>query len=199
MSKRSFFGGLAVFAMFFGSGNLIFPLIIGRDAREHWLISIFGLGISGVLLPLLGLIAMIFVKDGMEAFFGTVLNKFGAYIAALIILLLCGPLGVVPRCITVAEGAWHTFSPHSNNVFFVATCCAVVWCCVYFKTNLVDLIGKYFTPFKLISLLTIIFSSIFFAVKTNPTNILPPSTNASSSLMSGLINGYGTMDLFAAL
>lgn len=201
MSKQSFFGGLAVFSMFFGSGNLIFPLLIGKEAHEHWFISIFGLGISGVLLPLLGLVTMLLIKGNMEVFFEGLFNKVGAYAAAIVILALCGPLGVIPRCITVAEGAWHTFFPYFHgNLLFVGVCCFIIWCSVYFQTNLLDLIGKYFTPFKLLGLLTIIFSSIYVALKTHTGDFFTPSAqNASMSFTSGLVQGYGTMDLFAAL
>ncbi len=200
MSKRSFVGGLAIFAMFFGSGNLIFPLIIGKEARAHWFISTFGLGITGVILPLIGLLTMLLIRNDMEFFFQSLFNKFGSYAAAIIVLLICGPLGVIPRCITVAEGSWKTFSPNHGNILFIAVCCLIIWCSVYFKNNIIDLIGKYFTPIKLIGLLTIIFSSIFVALKGhNSYDLTLPTQDATTSLLSGLINGYGTMDLFAAL
>ncbi len=200
MSKRAFFGGLAVFAMFFGSGNLIFPLVIGKEAHGHWIIALLGLAATGVIIPLFSLFCMLLLNKNMEFFFEILFKKTGATLASLLILLLCGPLGVIPRCVTVAQGAWKTFNPNGNAIIFAGACCFVLWLCVYLKSNLVDVIGKFFTPIKLFSLLTIIFSSIVVSSKLNFQSELSDSTaQMASSFLSGIINGYSTMDLFSAL
>ncbi len=198
MTKASFFGGLAIFAMFFGSGNLIFPLLIGKETTHLWSLATIGLAVSGVFLPMFGLIAMLYTRKDMEQFFGGLFNKFGSKLASLVVLLLCGPFGVAPRCVTVAEGAWHSVFPGTPAIVFVTVCCLVVWGLIYFDTNIIDLIGKVFTPFKLAGLLTIIFSSIYVALKTHHP-IPEKVATTGSPIMVGLLNGYGTMDLFGAL
>ena len=51
--------GLAIFAMLFGSGNLIFPLKLGILAGNKTYIGIIGFIISGVLIPLAGLLGVV--------------------------------------------------------------------------------------------------------------------------------------------
>ena len=46
----------AMFCMFFGSGNLIFPLGIGQKVTGAYSYGILGLSVTGVILPFLGLI-----------------------------------------------------------------------------------------------------------------------------------------------
>ena len=47
--------GFAIFTMFFGSGNLVFPLSIGYYSANSWLLGFLGLLLTGVVLPFLGL------------------------------------------------------------------------------------------------------------------------------------------------
>ena len=58
--------GLALFSMFFGSGNLIFPLMLGRDAGAAFAISAFGFVLTAVLVPAFGIIAIAFAQGSYE-------------------------------------------------------------------------------------------------------------------------------------
>ena len=51
-TKHSIVIGFALFAMFFGAGNLIFPPALGKAAGDAFLSSIIGFLITGVGLPL---------------------------------------------------------------------------------------------------------------------------------------------------
>lgn len=46
--------GLALFAMFFGAGNLIFPPYLGKAMGSKFLIAAIGFVITGVGLPFFG-------------------------------------------------------------------------------------------------------------------------------------------------
>ena len=60
LNKNSpFFIGMARFSMFFGSGNLTFPLYIGQVSKDLWQIAAIGFSISAVLLPFLGFFAIL--------------------------------------------------------------------------------------------------------------------------------------------
>ena len=50
--------GFAIFSMFFGAGNLIFPPYIGMASGSGWLISYLGFIISDVGMILLSIIAI---------------------------------------------------------------------------------------------------------------------------------------------
>ena len=51
--------GFALFSMFFGAGNLIFPLTIGQIAGDMTSYAMAGLLVTSIGVPLLGMIAII--------------------------------------------------------------------------------------------------------------------------------------------
>lgn len=50
--------GFALFAMFLGAGNLIFPPTLGHIAGDRWIFSLIGFLLTGVLMPVLGVVSM---------------------------------------------------------------------------------------------------------------------------------------------
>lgn len=50
--------GSLIFGMLFGAGNLIFPVHLGQMAGAYWLAATGGFLFSGVLLPLMALLAI---------------------------------------------------------------------------------------------------------------------------------------------
>lgn len=47
-----------IFGLFFGAGNLIFPLHLGQLAGGHWGMAAVGFLVTGVVLPLLSVLAV---------------------------------------------------------------------------------------------------------------------------------------------
>ena len=60
---------VAIFSMFFGAGNAIFPLILGRDSQDQFLWAFTGLFLTAIGGPLLGLITATLFKGRFKAFF----------------------------------------------------------------------------------------------------------------------------------
>ncbi|HSP83958.1 MAG TPA: branched-chain amino acid transport system II carrier protein, partial [Gillisia sp.] len=56
-TKESLIVGFALFALFFGAGNLILPPFLGFFAGTKWYLVAFGFALSAVGLPLLGIFA----------------------------------------------------------------------------------------------------------------------------------------------
>ena len=70
ISKSSILtSGLAIFAMLFGAGNIVFALAVGQFAQDKTLFGTLGLVLSGVVVPLLGLIAMTLFDGNYKNFF----------------------------------------------------------------------------------------------------------------------------------
>ena len=67
--------GLALFSMFFGSGNLIYPLMLGRDAGSAFVISALGFITTAVLVPCLGVIAIALAEGHYERIFNSLFKK----------------------------------------------------------------------------------------------------------------------------
>ena len=88
--------GFALFAMFFGAGNMIIPPYIGLQAGKGWSSALVGFGLSGIGLPLLGIIAMAKNKGSLEQFAGKVNHRFSILLGTLVILCI-GPMLAIPR------------------------------------------------------------------------------------------------------
>lgn len=191
MHTNIFILGFAIFAMFFGSGNLVFPLQIGQTTNSLWFFGFLGIFVSGILLPFAGVFAVKRYKGSYQAFFDEL--GFGTKILLpLVILSLLGSFGVVPRCVTVAYGGVSTLFPALPlwifSAFFTFTCFLIG----FKDSKMLSILGKYITPVKLISLTVIILYAIYMAPPTTQANL--PLLDASKY---GLIQGYQTMDLFA--
>lgn len=93
--------GFMLFAIFFGAGNLIFPPNAGWLSGENFVPAIIGFVITGVGLPLLGIIAGSFSEDG----FITETKRIGVIFSVVFmvaIYLTIGPFFAIPRTATVS-------------------------------------------------------------------------------------------------
>ena len=74
-----------IFGMFFGSGNLIFPVHLGQMAGSNWISAGVGFAISGALFPLLAILAVVVTKsDGLY----DLAKPVGKWYAALFLILV---------------------------------------------------------------------------------------------------------------
>jgi len=184
--------GLAMFSMFFGAGNIIFPLAIGQYAGDQNLFAMLGLIITAAFMPIAGVIAMILFDGDYRQFFGR-LGRIPGFLLALTTISLLGPLGSTPRCIalsyTTLTGAFLDMSP----VLFSAIACLLIFLFSVKKNQILRILGLVLTPFLLISLITIIVIGLITAPEA-------PHVDVSKLTMffHGLKEGYNTMDLLAA-
>ena len=183
--------GLAMFAMFFGSGNLVFPIKLGIDSGSQYPIASLGLILTGVVVPFLGLISMIFYQGDRNRYFG-LLGRWAPLTLSLLILSLLGPFGVVPRCIIVAYGGISLIWPEIPLILFSAVFSVTIILIIWHKSKLVPIIGKILGPFKIGGIIIIIIA----AVSQSP--YLVDTVIVENPLSIGLFQGYQTMDLLAA-
>jgi branched-chain amino acid:cation transporter, LIVCS family len=184
--------GFAIFAMFFGSGNLVFPISIGYNSGASWIFGFLGLFLTGIILPFLGLFVIKLYNGSYKKFFNDA-GRIAGFFVPLVTISLLGSFGVVPRCITVAHGGIN----YINNDIplwlfaFLFSVASYIFC---LKENfMIKIIGKYMSPVLLIFLLYLVFAGIFSEGSYTITN-----TDAASALSEGFFTGYHTMDLFAA-
>ena len=184
--------GLAMFAMFFGSGNLVFPIAIGVSTAGSEAYASIGLIITGILLPFLGLLAMILFNGERKVAFNYI-GKYPALLLALAMLSLMSPFGVAARCILVAHGGVTELIPNISLWLFALIWCAVSAVIILRQHGWVSIVGRYLTPVLLVSLVVIIATGI----ATAPVPNFPPKV-PYESFWAGLDQGYQTMDLLAA-
>ncbi len=189
----AFSTGMALFSMFFGAGNLIFPLIIGRMSGHETPYAIVGLGISAVAFPLLGLLAMMFFAGDIHSF----LNRLGRIPALLLLFLLqmsMGPLGCLPRLITLMHASIKSYFPGFSLGLFSIFACAAIFLLTYRPQKIVKLLGVVLTP------LFLVIMGILIAVgMINAPDTQPVSLSSAHYFGQGLKLGYQTMDLICAL
>lgn len=185
--------GLALFSMFFGSGNLIFPLFLGQLAQSDWLTAFFGFFLTAVCLPFLGVIAMVMFEGHYRKFFDLLGRPWG-FILTITLLLVWIPLGSGPRCISLSYASLATYLPIGSPwvygaLYSLATCYIVVQ-----PGRMLSILGAYLTPALLLCLAAIFAAGIFNPAVHGQSAISDPS----GLLVLSLIEGYNTMDLIAA-
>ncbi len=187
-----FTAGFALFSMFFGAGNLIFPLLIGKSVGENWAYATIGLGLTAVLVPFLGLAAMVFYDADYYKFFGR-LGKVPGYLLLLLLQLILGPFGVIPRLFTLMHAITKPYFFDIPLFYYSLIAGLIVFLCTVRKQNIIALLGIVLTPILLLSLLGLFFSGLISPSVHHNTDVTP-----WNSFMEGLLGGYHTMDLIAA-
>lgn len=183
--------GFTIFAMFFGSGNLVFPLEVGYNAHSSWLYSFLGFFLTGIILPFLGLFVIKLHKGNYYNFFNEA-GSIAKYLIPLVTLSLLGSFGVVPRCITVAHGGIAYIYPEISLWFFALIFCITSFILCLNDHLVVKILGKWLSPILLFALLSLII------VGVNNSPELTAGPNKGEAFINGFFKGYQLMDLFAA-
>lgn len=185
--------GSALFAMFFGAGNLIFPPALGFLAGKSWFLCMLGFFMTGVGLPILGVAALAMRGGSLDGFAGKVSPLF-AKIMGLGVVLAIGPLLAIPRTgATVYEigikPIWPAMPPMVVSVIFFA----LTLFFVIKPSTIIDKIGKYLTPALLFIIALIVVKGII-----NPLGT-PEATEMTLPFSNGFLEGYQTMDALASI
>lgn len=184
--------GAALFAMFFGAGNLIFPPAIGVIGGDHWMMSFLGFFITGICLPVMGVLAVSKAGGNINDLSAKVGVKFATILGTVVVLAI-GPLLAIPRtAATVYEiGIKPMFSVHPlivSIVYFSITLYFVIQ-----PSGIVDKIGKILTPILLLVIGFIIYSGVVHPLGT------PTATTLANPFSNGFLQGYQTMDTLGAI
>ncbi len=184
--------GLAMFSMFFGAGNVVFPLALGQYSQGNTLFAVLGLLITAVGIPFMGLIAMTLFDGNYKHFFERI-GKTPGFIVAVFIMGLIGPLGALPRCIALSYSTLQLYFPDMSASLFSIGACLLIFLFTFKKNSILDVLGNILTPVLLLSLGFIIVKGLI---------VSPPmpvgDTNQIDIFFKGLNDGYQTMDLFGA-
>ncbi len=187
------FTGMALFSMFFGAGNLIFPLLVGHAAGTETPFALFGLSISAVAFPFLGLMAMMLCSGELGAFLRRI-GKFPAFILLFMLQTTQGPVGCMPRLITLMHASVKPYLTDLSLLLFSLLVCGLVFILCFRPNKIVSILGIVLTPVFLVTLGTL----VCFGMINSP----PPSAAVGSSMhhfMDGFKGGYQTMDLILAI
>lgn len=185
--------GFAMFAMFFGSGNLVFPLMIGQYVGDQFWSGMFGFVITGVMVPFLGLFGVLLHGGSYKKFLNLWGDKLGFFLAVFMLTLL-GPIGVVPRCMTVSYGSFIVITDQVNDIIFNFFMAMTLYLMCINQNRVITILGAFLAPLKIASVVLIIACGIL-----NSSNIHLTPLTPLGALKEGALKGYQTMDLLAAI
>lgn len=183
--------GLALFAMFFGAGNIIFPLKLGSTSGQHTLSALAAFIISGVGLPFLGLFAVSLYEGDYWKFF----QRFGkvfAFVIVTFLILIIGPIFAAPRTEIVTFSTLLPSLPEflKNPYIFDFLYFGIVFVFVCNQKHVVDVIGWVLSPIKILAFTTLVIVGIYTTAPAFQVQM-----TASQVFNNGFTMGYGTMDL----
>ena len=193
-----------LFGMFFGAGNLIFPVHLGQMAGQNALPAIIGFIITAVGIPILGVAAIgITHSDGLQTLSSKVGKGYGIFFTCLLYLTI-GPLFAIPRCATVSftTGITPLLGADSQEWLYLLVFSAAFFAFVLFfslRPGKITLwIGKIINP-----LFLFFFAVLIIAALLSPgaaiSSVEPTEAYQNGSFFPALIEGYGTMDAIAGL
>lgn len=189
-----------LFGMIFGAGNLLFPPMLGKFSGNNLTASIIGFCISGVVLPILGII-VVMMHDKLSNITDKVSTKFTSWFIA-IVYISTGPSVVIPRAATTPFSIiLEPYLDPNINIYLVRTIYTVIFfVIVYFlclnPSKLVNKLGKILSPLLFI-LIVFMFLGLFFK---GGGNLLEAQNNyVKFPFVMGFLEGYSTLDAVSSI
>lgn len=187
--------GFALFAMFFGAGNLILPPFIGLKTGDQWFTAIAGFFTTGIVSPFLGVLTVVLFGTSFTDL-GRKVNPAVVTVLALLIMLCIGPLVAIPRTgATTYEIGIKPLFPEFNNILFSLIFFGIVLALSITQSKIVDIIGNFLTPFLILSLGILVTVGLL-----NPTAATENTgVTAQESFIFAFHEGYQTLDVLASV
>lgn len=195
--------GSMLFGLFFGAGNLIFPVHMGQEAGANILPATIGFLVTGVGLPFLGVVAMgISKSEGLFDLSSRVHPVYG-YIMTILLYLTIGPFFALPRTGTVSfEIGLAPYITDEYRAIALAVFTVIFFGVALFfsmrPSKILVWVGKILNPLFLVFLgilITMGFTKPMGSVETAQVY----GMYGSASFFKGFTEGYNTMDALASL
>ena len=190
-TKETWILGFALFSLFFGAGNLLIPALLGYQSGSDWLWVVLGFVITGVFIPVLGILAHARLQGTMYDFGKNVSPVFSIIYCILIYLISISIPS--PRTASATHEIaiypfFRTTPLLTSSIYF-----ALVLVFVLNRSKIINLIGKFLTPLIVIIIIAVISIGLFSSnFGMNPSIFETP-------LVTGIIEGYQTFDAIGAV
>lgn len=203
-TRESIFIAIMLFGMFFGAGNLIFPVHMGQLAGYNFWPAVIGFILVGVGVPILGVAAIgITRSSGLLELSSKVSPKYGI-IFTCILYLTIGPFFAIPRCATVpfSIGVEPLIRKSHTTAALLAFTLLYFALVLYFSLKpgeILKWVGKVLTPLFLVLLSILLIVSFVRPMSGAISSIQPDKTYMHGAFALGFLEGYNTMDAIAGL
>ena len=185
--------GFALFSMFFGAGNVIFPPYLGLQCGRLWFGGFLAYYSADVLLAVLALFALL--RAGSAESLLERLGKKASIVLMTVIILCIGPLLAIPRtAATTYELGIAELLPSLSPILFSVLFFALILVLSIQESSVIDIIGKFLTPALLLGLAALILVGL-----VHPIGVVSDTVQVESVLETGIQAGYQTLDVLAAL
>lgn len=201
--RETVFVASMLFGMFFGAGNLIFPVSMGQLAGENMWQAAAGFLVTGVGLPLLGVAALgISREDGLMGLSSRVGRGYGKFFTCVLYLTI-GPFFAIPRCATVAYTVGvERVIPENAQTAVLAGFSLLFFAAVLFFSlrpgEILTWIGKVLNPLFLLFLGILVIRAMISPMGSI-SGTAPQGAYAAGAFYQGFLEGYNTMDALAGL
>ena len=192
-----------LFGLFFGAGNLIFPIIMGARAGANVGTALIGMLVTAVGIPLLGIISMgISRSEGLMHMSGRV-SKAYSYFFTCALYLTIGPLFAIPRCAAVSFtvgvspllGEANEMIP---QLVFTTAFFALVLFFSLKPSKIMDSVGRLLNPIFLVFLGILMITALVKPVES-AAGVAPQGDYVNGAFFAGFLQGYDTLDALASL
>lgn len=191
-----------LFGMFFGAGNLIFPVYMGQLAGKNVVYAVIGFLITGVSLPLLAVAALGKTRShSIYDLSSKVSKRYGRFFTTALYLTI-GPCFAIPRCATTSyETGIISILGGDNNFYLLIFTFLFFIFVAYFSLKsdkILTYIGKILNPIFLCFLAVVLFK-VFSEPMASFSSIEASESYINNPLFNGFYEGYNTMDALAGL
>ena len=191
--KDILISGLALFAIFFGAGNLIFPPYLGVITGDGWRATMVGFLLADPVIPILTVIVTA-AAGGRAVDIGKRVGDKFAKILTLAAIICIGPAFAIPRtAATTYEVGFQSFFPNLPIWVVTIVFFAITFALSFKESNVVNIIGKYITPALLVFLFIVIVKAIISPIG-KPVDV----PVEGGYFVKGFYEGYQTLDAFAS-
>ena len=201
--KESMFIGSMLFGLFFGAGNLIFPVHMGQESGSAVFWANLGFLVTGIGLPFLGVIAIGVSKTSGVYELAERIGKKYALVFTVLLYLVIGPFFALPRLATtsfeiglapfIQAKQQHVFLVIFSILFFFTA-----WWLSRRPTKILDYVGKFLNPAFLILLGILLVLAFIHPLGAIDHATVQPSYQ-EHAFFTGFTQGYNTLDALAAL
>ncbi len=194
--------GSMLFGLFFGAGNLIFPLILGAKAGQNLPAALLGLLLTAVGIPLLGVMSIGLARsEGLLDLSGRVSPRFRMLFTCALYLTI-GPLFAIPRCAATSFTIGVApFVGENIGIWQLGFSLCFFGAVLYFSmkpSKILDSVGKFLNPAFLLFLGIMLVTALIKPVQPM-ASVTPSGDYVHAAFSAGFLQGYDTLDALASL
>lgn len=189
--KELLITSFGLFSLFFGAGNLLIPPLLGYNAGGNWFLVTIGFMITAVVIPILGILAHARLQGTLFDFGKKVSKSFSIIYCILIYVIavaIPSPRTAVATHEIAVFPAFGTSPLLTSSIYF-----SLVLIFVLNRAKILNVIGKFLTPFIVLLLLAVI--GIALASSEFNTGV----SQSKTPIITGFLEGYQTFDAIASV